>query len=112
MFNKRQPRIELRDCFQQNRFGISVSSFHNPIKRNNLKLFAITGRIVKMKIGRDTSNLRINQNIMPKIIFWSVKSGKAVAINGALRYLLCPVLSDFPDGSKQSTAKSKLLKSV
>ena len=38
-----------------------------------------------MKIGRDTSILEVNRN-MPKIISWSVKSGKAVDFMEALRY--------------------------
>ena len=38
-----------------------------------------------MKIGRDTSILEVNRN-MPKIISWSVKSGKTVDFMEALRY--------------------------
>ena len=51
---------------------------------------------------------------MPKIIPWSVKPGKAIGFKEVLRYLLCPVPLSivFPDGSKQLTAKSKLLKGV
>ena len=110
--NMRKTGIEPSDCFIKDRLVSGVTSFHSQTKRNNLKLFTSTGRTIKIKIRRETSILQVNRNIMPKIISWSVKSGKAVDFKKALRYLLCPAPLSvaFPDGSKQSTAKSKLLK--
>ena len=68
LLNMRQTRIELRDCFIQNRLVSGVTSFHSLIKRKNLKLFTSTCRTVKVKIGRKTSILQVNGNIMPKVI--------------------------------------------
>ena len=62
----RKTGMELRDCFTQDRVSSGVTSFHSPIKRSNLKLFPSTGRTVKMKIGRETSILEVNRNIMAK----------------------------------------------
>ena len=66
LINMRKTGIELRDCFTQDRVASGVTSFHSPIKRSNLKLFPSTGRTVKMKIGRETSILEVNRNIMAK----------------------------------------------
>ena len=112
LLNMTQIRIEPRDCFIQDRLVSGVTSFHSPVERNNLKLFTSTGRTVKMKIGKETSILQVNRNIMPKIISWPVKSGKVVDFKDALTYLLCPVpfIITFPNGSKRSTAKRKLLR--
>ena len=60
LLNVRNTGIEVRDCFVQDRLVSGVTSFHSPIKRNNLKLFTSTGRTVKMKIGRETSILEVN----------------------------------------------------
>ena len=51
---------------------------------------------------------------MGKIISWSVKSGKTVDFKETLRPSLCPGLVGitFRGGSKQSTAKSELLKEL
>ena len=38
-----------------------------------------------MKTGKDTFTLEVNHNIMAKIIFWSLKFGKAVDFKEALR---------------------------
>lgn len=110
----RQAGNELRDCFIHDRLISGVTSFNSLIKRNNLNLFINTGRTAKMKIGRETSILEVNGDIMAKIIPWSIKSGKAVNFKEALRYPLCLVLLSFafPDGSKRSTAKIKLLKEL
>ena len=114
LLNMRQTGTELRDYFIQNRLVNGVTSFHCPIKRNNLRPFTRTGRTIKIKIGRETSIFQVNRNIMPKITSWSVKPGKAVDFKGAVRYLLCPVPLSiaFSDGSKRSTAKGELLKGV
>ena len=110
----KQTVIEIGDCFKKDRLVSVVTSFYSPIKRNNLKLFTSTGKTVKMKIGRETSILEVNGNIIAKIISWSIKSRKAVNFKEALRYPLCLVLLSFafPDGSKRSTAKTKLLKEL
>ena len=109
----RQTGTEFRDCFIQNRLDSGVTSFHSSTKRNKLKLFT-SAETLKIKIGREAFILQVNRNIMPKILSWSVKAGKAVDFKDALRYLLCPVPLSiaFPDGSKQSAAKSKPLKGV
>ena len=80
----KQTVIEIGDCFKKDRLVSVVTSFYSPIKRNNLKLFTSTGKTVKMKIGRETSILKVNGNIMAKIISWSIKSGKAVNLKEAL----------------------------
>ena len=46
VLNMWQIGIEFRDCFIQERLVSGVTSFHSPIKRNNLKLFTYTGRTV------------------------------------------------------------------
>ena len=109
--NMKQVGMKLRDSFIQDCLVSGLTSFHAPIKRNNIKLFASTGRTVKLTIGKETSILKVNRNIMARLISWSVKSGKAVDFKEALRYPLCPIPLSiaFPDGSKRSTAKSKLL---
>ena len=84
----RKTGIELRDCFIQDRLASGVTSFYSPIKRNNLKLISSTGRTVKIKIGRETSILEVNHNIMAKIISWLVKSGKTVDFKDAPKYPL------------------------
>ena len=66
LLTMRQTGIELRDCFIQDRLVSGVTSFHRPIKINNLKLFTSNERTAKMKIGRETSILEINHNIMTK----------------------------------------------
>ena len=107
----RQAGIDVRDCFTHDRFISVVTSFNSVIKRNNLNLFINTGRTAKMKIGRETSILEVNCNIIANIS-WSVESGKTVDFKEKLRYPLSPVLLiiAFPHGSKRSTPKSKLLK--
>ena len=107
----RQAGIDVRDCFTHDRFISVVTSFNSVIKRNNLNLFINTGRTAKMKIGRETSILEVNCNIIANIS-WSVESGKTVDFKEKLRYPLSPVLFiiAFPHGSKRSTPKSKLLK--
>ena len=47
LLNMRQTRTELRD--RQDRLVSGVTPFHSPIKRINLKLFASTGRSVKIE---------------------------------------------------------------
>ena len=42
LLNMGQTKIELRDCFIQNRLDNGVTSFHSLIKRNNLKLLTST----------------------------------------------------------------------
>lgn len=107
----RQAGNELRDCFIHDRLISGVTSFSSLIKRNNLNLFISTGRTAKIKIGRETSNLEENRNITANIS-WSVESGKTVDFKETLRYPLSPVPFSiaFPDGSKRSIPKSKLLK--
>ena len=97
----RQARIDVRDCFIHDRFISGVTSFNSLIKRNNLNLFINTGRTAKMKIGRETSILEVNRNIIANIS-WSVESGKTVYFKEKLRYPLSPVPFSiaFPHGSK------------
>ena len=98
----RQAGNELRDCFIHDRLISGVTSFNSLIKRNNLNLFISTGRTAKIKIGRETSNLEENRNIIANIS-WSVESGKTVDFKEKLRYPLSPVPFSitFPDGSKR-----------
>ena len=94
LLNMRQRGIQLRDCFMQNRLVSGVTLFHSPMKRNNLKLFTSTGRTIKMKTVRETSILKVNRNIMPNIISWSVKSGKAVYVQF---HLVLPIQMEVND---------------
>ena len=71
----------MQDCLVS-----GATSFHSLIKRNNLKLFTSSGRTVKMKIGRETSILEINCNIMAKTVYWLVKSGNTVMLD---KYVSC-----------------------
>ena len=80
----RQAGNELRDCFVHDRLISGVTSFNSLIKRNNLNLFINTGRTAKMKIGRETSILEVNRNIIANIS-WSVESGKTVDFKETLR---------------------------
>ena len=64
-----------------------------------------------MKIGREASILLVNQNIMLKIISWSVKSGITVNLERHLDtfYVQFNLVLPLQMELKRSTAKTKLL---
>ena len=64
--------------------SVVLHHFNSLIKRNNLNLFINTGRTAKMKIGRETSILEVNRNIIANIS-WSVESGRTVDFKETLR---------------------------
>ena len=88
--------------------------FHAPLRRSKVHLFKDSAKGIVIQKEKKTSVVEVNRNILAKLVSWSAKTGKALNFHEALKYPLSPVpLSiPFPDGTKRSTSKSKLMEII
>ena len=96
--------------FLKERIYTTTIPFHDPIKKQKPTLFS--GEQVKIKQTDQTKEvLKVNRDILGKLLSLSIKFQKPINFQEALMYPLCPVPLSlaFPDGTKRSTTKSKLL---
>ena len=97
-------------AFVKERLEIGEKMFHDSITRKLLHTFRDTAQRVRMNKNGRTKTVDANWNFLSFLLALSAKTSKSIDYQKALEYPLCPVplsLSD-ADGSKRSTAKSKL----
>ena len=97
--------------FRKKRLILKEVPFHDAIKKNGYKTFR--NIFCKTQVKKKDGNLKVaevNRNILGTLNSYSIKTGRAVDFEKALSYPLSPVPLSIsnPDGSRRSTAKSKL----
>ena len=98
------------DKFRNERLLKKEKGFHDPIKRNNLKLFSSGNRKVQTEQSTQVKTIEANRNILASLLSLSAKTGQVIDFEKALKYPLSsvPLSLANPDGARRTTAKSKL----
>ena len=98
--------------FQNERLLTNNTQFHKKLSRNTYTTF--NSKDVKIKPSEKTStrSLEVNRNVLGTLLGYSIKSGKKVDFEKALKYPLSPIPLSIAngDGTKRKTNKSKLTK--
>ena len=110
----KQTGKELLETFVDKVLLKKEVKFHDSIKRQNLFLFESSLNTKKITRNNITKTIEVNRNILGKLIALSAKSGKPINFPHALMHPLCtiPLSVANADGSKRTTAKSKLLDEI
>ena len=84
--------------------------FHDPTKRNNLKLFSTGNRKVQIEPSTQVKTIEANRNNLASLLSLSAKTGQVIDFEKALKYPLSsvPLSLANPDGARRTTAKNKL----
>ena len=98
------------DNFRNERLLKKEKGFHDPIKRKNLKLFASGNRKVQIEKSSQVRTIEANRNVLASLLSLSAKTGQVIDFEKALTYPLSsvPLSLANPDGTRRTTAKSKL----
>ena len=101
---------QLCDTFHKERIYSSNTPLHATIKRQKVTLFDDSNK-PKPKSCKTTDVIKANRNILGTLIALSAKFQQPINFEEALKFPLYPIpLSlGFPDGTKRSSNKSKLL---
>ena len=98
--------------FVDNRIRKTMLKIHDSITRNKTKLFKSAGKNVVLHHKEQV--VEVNRDILGKLLAHSAKTQKAIDFKKALTYPLCPIPLCFahPDGTRRTTAKSKLMDEI
>ncbi len=103
-------------CFPAKRYShddagpVRPVSFHQPIKRLNLKLFSDSSRKVALKKDSMSRSIETNRSIRGCLLAVSTRAGQVIDFHKALKYPLSsvPLSLANPDGRRRATTESKL----
>ena len=96
--------------FVDNRIRRTTLRIHHPITRNKTKLSKSAGKNAVLHHKNKEQVVEVNRDILGKLLAHSAKAQRGIDFKKALTYLLCPIPLCFahPDGTRRTTAKSKL----
>ena len=88
--------------------------FHDPISRQNLKVFKDLAQKVTVTVKNVQKEIEINRNILGTLLAQSIKYSKVIDFKKALQYPLTPLPLSIAnaDGSRRMTYKSKLINEI
>lgn len=100
--------------FRETRLETSTFKIHDPIKRQNIKLFKDTGKKVIIIGNKKIKTLEVNRNILSKIVGYAAKYGKTINFESMLSYPLSPIPLSlaYADGTRRKCDKSSLTKII
>ena len=106
----RKVGITKYDEFEKSRLISKEKPFHDPIKRNMIKLFKDSIVISTIKIKDKEIIIEVNRNILGKLLSIAASSEHNIDFQKVLEYPLSPIPLSLahPDGSRRTCAKSKL----
>ena len=82
-----------------NIFSLFSPLFHDPISRQNLKVFKDLAQKVTVTVKNVQKEIEINRNIIGTLLAQSIKFSKAIDFKKALQYPLTPLSIANADGS-------------
>ena len=96
--------------FVDKRIRKTTLKIHDPITRNETKLFKSAGKNVVLHYKNKEQVVEVNRDILGKLLAHSAKTQGAIDFKKALTYPLCPIPLCFahPAGTRRTTIKSKL----
>ena len=106
-----------KECYKDsvdNRIRKTTLKIHDPITRNETKLFKSAGKNVVLHHKNKEQVVEVNRDILGKLLAHSAKTQRAIDFKKAFTYPLCPIPLCFahPDGTRRTTAKSKLMDEI
>ena len=107
---------QLGEDFVDKRVRKTTLKIHDPISRNETKLFKSAEKNVVLHhmYKNKEQVVEVNWDILGKLLAHSAKTQKAIDFKKALTYPLRPILLCFAhlDGTRRTTAKSKLMDEI
>ena len=101
--------VRLAAEFRQEHLLSKTLSFHAPITRSKYHTFSKALKSVTIKKNNKVKIQEVNQNIISNLLSFTVKSGKVIDFEEALKYLSpIPLSIANAEGTRQTTLKSKL----
>ena len=106
----RKVGITKYDESEKSRLISKEKPFHDPIKRNKVKLFKDSTVKNTIKIKDKETIIEVNRNILGKLLSITASSEHNIDFQKVLEYPLSPIplLLAHPDGSRRICTKSKL----
>ena len=104
---------QLYEVFKAERLFSTTTPFHEKVPRQKPTLFSDTSK-PKGKDNKKCDIIEANRNVLAKLLTLSANAQEPIDFNKALEYPLyhVPLSLAYPDGSKRSTQKSKLLEVI
>ena len=99
---------KLAEEFKMQRLYSNNINFHSPISRSKYKTFSATKKTVTIRKNKQTKSIPVNRDILGTLLSFSIKYGKVVDFDKALRYPLSPIPLSLcnGDGTKRKTNES------